>query len=117
MFLNLCVIVLTATQIIVCLLLVLLVLMQRPRHEGLSPAIGGGITDAIWGPQTNSVLHKGTVSLGVLLFVLSLALSMVKSAQVHEWSRLEMKSVPAANPVSPESAHEIIRAPGGALFR
>ena len=73
----------TAALVLVALLLILLVLMQRPRQEGLSPAIGAGLTEHIWGPQTPTVLHRGTVWLGTLLFVLSLSLAMVKKAQHH----------------------------------
>ena len=83
----------TAALVLVALLLILLVLMQRPRQEGLSPAIGAGITEHLWGPQTSTVLHRATVWLGALLFLLSLSLAMVKNAQHRAEHSL---TVPAA---------------------
>ena len=60
-------------HVIVCLLLALVVLMQRPKQEGLGAAFGGGLTDQAFGAQTTSVLQKGTVYLGTLFFVITLS--------------------------------------------
>jgi preprotein translocase subunit SecG len=60
----------------VCLLLVLVVLMQLPRSEGLGAAFGGSVTQDIFGAQTTNVLAKFTVWLGVAFFVLTLILAM-----------------------------------------
>lgn len=64
-------------HILVCLLMVLVVLMQRPRSEGLGAAFGAGMTDNIFGAQTTHVLAKFTTWLGIGFFVLTLALAMV----------------------------------------
>lgn len=64
-----------------CLLLSLLILMQRPKQEGLGAAFGSGMTDQILGAQTASVLQKSTVFLGVMFFVLTLALAVLYSAK------------------------------------
>ena len=63
--------------VIVCLLMTLLILMQRPKQEGLGAAFGGGVTDQVFGARTTNVLQKGTVYLGSLFFILSLALAMM----------------------------------------
>ena len=68
---------LVAAQIIVCLLLVFLVLMQRPKQEGLGAAFGGGMTDQMFGAQTTDVLQKGTVWLTVMFFVVSMLLAIL----------------------------------------
>lgn len=65
----------------VCLLLCLVVLMQRPKQEGLGAAFGGGMTDQAFGARTTDVLQKGTVYLGTSFFVITLALSLLVSAQ------------------------------------
>lgn len=64
-------------QVIVCLILGLLVLMQRPKNEGLGAAFGSGMTDSILGAGTTDVLQKGTVYFGIAFFVLTLGLSIL----------------------------------------
>jgi preprotein translocase subunit SecG len=66
-------------HVLVCLLMVLVVLMQRPRSEGLGAAFGSGMTENIFGAQTTHVLAKFTTWLGIAFFVLTLALAMVYS--------------------------------------
>ncbi|MES2922181.1 MAG: preprotein translocase subunit SecG [Verrucomicrobiota bacterium] len=63
--------------VIVCFLMTLLILMQRPKQEGLGAAFGGGVTDQVFGARTTNVLQKGTVYLGSLFFILSLALAVM----------------------------------------
>lgn len=64
-------------EVIVCVLLTLLVLMQRPRQEGLGAAFGGGMLDNYAGAQATNVLQKATTYLGVALFVLTFALAVL----------------------------------------
>jgi preprotein translocase subunit SecG len=66
-------------HVIVCLLMVLVVLMQRPRSEGLGAAFGSGMTENIFGAQTTHVLAKFTTWLGIAFFVLTLGLAMTYS--------------------------------------
>ncbi|HEX7260643.1 MAG TPA: preprotein translocase subunit SecG, partial [Luteolibacter sp.] len=62
--------------VIVCFLMTLIILMQRPKQEGLGAAFGGGVTDQVFGARTTNVLQKGTVYLGSLFFLLSLTLAV-----------------------------------------
>lgn len=71
--------ILTAVEVIVCLLLILVVLMQRPRQEGLGASFGDAAASQVWGAQTTNVLQKFTVYLAVLLFVLTLLLAVLVS--------------------------------------
>ncbi len=59
---------LTVIMVFVSLLIVLLVLMQRPKQEGLGAAFGGGMTDQMFGAQTSNVLQRGTVWLAIAFF-------------------------------------------------
>lgn len=68
-------------MVVVCLLLCLVVIMQRPKQEGLGAAFGGGMTDQAFGARTTDVLQKGTVYLGVLFFVITFTLSLLVTAQ------------------------------------
>lgn len=63
--------------VIVCLLMTLVVLMQRPKQEGLGAAFGGGVTDQVFGARTTNVLQRGTVYLGSMFFIISLLLSVL----------------------------------------
>jgi preprotein translocase subunit SecG len=75
---------LLALYVLVALLMVLVILMQRPKSEGLGAAFGGGVTENIFGAQTTNVLVKFTAWLAGIFFVLTFALSILYS---HKTSR------------------------------
>jgi preprotein translocase subunit SecG len=70
-------------HVVVSLLIVFIVLMQRPKSEGLGAAFGGGMTDNLFGAQTTNVLQKFTRVLGGIFFALTLLLSMLYSRQAR----------------------------------
>jgi len=45
--------------VITCLLMSLMILMQRPKQEGLGAAFGSGMTDQMFGARTTNVQHTG----------------------------------------------------------
>ena len=63
--------------VLVSLLMVLVILMQRPKSEGLGAAFGGGVTENIFGAQTTNVLVKFTTWLTGIFFALTFALSIL----------------------------------------
>lgn len=67
--------------VIVCVLMTLIILMQRPKQEGLGAAFGGGVTDQVFGARTTDVLQRGTVYMGSLFFILSLTLAVLIGQQ------------------------------------
>ena len=69
--------ILLVIHVIVSLLIILLVLMQRPKNEGLGAAFGGGATDQLFGAQTTNVLQTITRWLGGIFFALTLLLSIL----------------------------------------
>jgi len=76
---NIAIYILLGVNILVCILLTLLVLMQKPRSEGLGAAFGGSFTDSIFGAQTSDILTKGTIWLGSIFMVLTLVLALLYS--------------------------------------
>jgi preprotein translocase subunit SecG len=78
--------VLLVVHVVVCLLLCLTVLMQRPKQEGLGAAFGGGMTDQAFGARTTDVLQKGTVYLASILFVVTLVLSILVGTKSRDAS-------------------------------
>jgi preprotein translocase subunit SecG len=69
--------ILVTFHVLVCALMVGVVLMQRPKNEGLGAAFGGGMTENIFGAQTTHVLQKFTVWLGIVFFALTLLLAIL----------------------------------------
>src|ERR1700758_4317534 len=63
--------------VLVALLMVLVILMQRPKSEGLGAAFGGGVTENIFGAQTTNVLVKFTSWLVAIFFALTFVLSIL----------------------------------------
>lgn len=102
--------VLLVVFVIVCLLMGLLVLMQRPKQEGLGAAFGGGVTDQVFGARTTNVLQKGTVYLASLFFLLSLVLAILIGKQNQNKPIIDKKdtaaevSQPAPAPIAPPIA-------------
>jgi preprotein translocase subunit SecG len=64
--------------------MLLVILMQRPKSEGLGAAFGGGVTENIFGAQTTNVLVKFTGWLTGIFFALTFTLSVLYS---HKTSR------------------------------
>ncbi len=64
-------------DVLVALLMILLILMQRPKSEGLGAAFGGGVTENIFGAQTTNVLTKFTGWLAGIFFVVTFLLSIL----------------------------------------
>src|SRR2546425_1262837 len=93
--------------IFVALLMVLVILMQRPKSEGLGAAFGGAVTENIFGAQTTNVLTKFTAWLAGFFFVLTFALSILyahKSSGDSALRRELLKTQGAVAPVSPSPA-------------
>ena len=68
---------LTVVLALVCLLMVFIVLMQKPKQEGLGAAFGGGVTDSVWGADASNILQKITVWLAVMFFVITMVLAVL----------------------------------------
>lgn len=104
-------------ETIVCLLLILIVLMQRPRQEGLGAAFGSGMTDQMFGAHTTNVLQKGTTWLGIFFFALTFFLAVIVAHQDTKKANLpklvdeaDKKAVPTAPANMPKSITEALEA-------
>jgi preprotein translocase subunit SecG len=69
--------VLLAVDMLVAVLMTFVILMQRPKSEGLGAAFGGGVTENIFGAQTTNVLVKFTGWLAGIFFVLTFVLGVL----------------------------------------
>ena len=89
---------LLATYALVALLMIFVILMQRPKSEGLGAAFGGGVTENLFGAQTTNVLTKFTAWLAGIFFILTFVLSILYSHKSNASSNLRrelMKNQPA----------------------
>ncbi len=73
LLINLCLVLF----VLVAALMVFVILMQRPKSEGLGAAFGAGVTENIFGAQTTNVLVKFTTWLVGIFFALTFALSVL----------------------------------------
>jgi preprotein translocase subunit SecG len=92
---------LLAIHVVVSLLIILLVLMQRPKSEGLGAAFGGGMTENLFGAQTTNVLAGATRWLGGIFFLLTLILSILYAKESTQHSSIQanlLKQAAAATP-------------------
>ena len=106
---NLLINLLLIVYVFVALLMVLVILMQRPKSEGLGAAFGGGVTENIFGAQTTNVLVKFTAWLAGIFFALTFALSILyahKNTADSAFRRELMKTqaAPQTSPASPATA-------------
>ena len=102
---NLLINLLSVFFVLVALLMVLVILMQRPKSEGLGAAFGGAVTENIFGAQTTNVLVKFTTWLAGIFFALTFGLSILyahRGAGGESAFRRELmkqQAAPAASPV------------------
>jgi preprotein translocase subunit SecG len=115
---NILINILLAVYVMVALLMLLVILMQRPKSEGLGAAFGGGVTENIFGAQTTNVLTKATAWLAGLFFFLTFALSILyahRSMSSSTGLRRELeKTQPAAKtlPLPKPQPSSAVGAPG-----
>ena len=62
---------------LIALFLILLVLMQRPKSEGIGASLGGAMMNELFSAQTTNVLQKATRWLGGSFFLFALVISMM----------------------------------------
>ncbi len=72
---------LSIVLVLASLLIVLVVLLQRPKQEGLGASFGGGMLDSSFGAHTTDVLQKATVWFAVIFFGGAMLLTVVKARQ------------------------------------
>src|SRR4051812_43722305 len=80
--------ILSGIFIFVALLMILVILIQLSKSEGLGAAFGGGVTENIFGGQTTNGLTKITGWLAAIFFLLCFALSILYAQKSNLQSNL-----------------------------
>jgi preprotein translocase subunit SecG len=81
-------------EVIACLLLAMVVMIQKPKEGGLGGAIGGGMLEASLGADAGNVLIKTTAILGAVFLLNTLILARLTST-VHSKSLMAGEGEPA----------------------
>jgi preprotein translocase subunit SecG len=99
---------------LVCILVVLVILMQRPSaNAGMGAALGGGAAETVFGGESANVLSKMTTTLTVILFVLSFGLYLGFVAR-EKPSVKALDAAATAAPAAPAAAAAAPAAPAPA---
>ncbi len=90
-------------EVVVCILLAMVVMLQKPKEGGLGGAIGGGMMEAALGADAGNVLIRTTAILGAVFLINTLVLARLTST-VHSRSLMAREAEPAAEaaPAVPE---------------
>ena len=111
-------------EVLVCILLAMVVMLQKPKEGGLGGAFGGGMLEASLGADAGNVLIRTTAILGAIFLLNTLVLARLTST-VHSRSLMAREAEPAVEtapelpatpdlPAVPEAAPEVPAAPAAA---
>ena len=82
-------------EVLVCILLAMVVMLQKPKEGGLGGALGGSMMEAALGADAGNVLIRTTAILGAIFLLNTLVLARLTST-VHSRSLMAREAEPAA---------------------
>ena len=88
-------------EVLCCLLLIGLVLLQKSKSEGLGLAFGAGAGEALFGARAGNVLSNATVVLGIVFMANTLLLGILFAQQ--EKTIMDGAPAPMAQPAAMQS--------------
>ena len=100
---NILIYILTGIHVLVALFLIVLVLAQKSKDQGVGAAFGGGVTESVFGGSTTPLVRM-TIWCGCILLVTTLSLAMLQSHRTSGSSLIEralQKPAPAPSSSSP----------------
>lgn len=89
--------------VIVALFMGLVIMMQRPKQEGLGAAFGANVTDQVFGARTTNVLQRTTVYLASTFLLLTLLLGFLNGRKNSSKATLVADPAPVTAPAAPET--------------
>lgn len=89
-------------EVVVCLLLALVVMLQKPKEGGLG-GLAGGMGEAVFGANAGNVLIKVTAWLGAIFLINTLALARFTSkSDPHAGSVMAGEQAPVQREAAPQ---------------
>ncbi len=98
-------------EIVVCLLLALIVMLQKPKEGGLGGSFGGGALEASLGADAGNVLIKGTAILAAIFLVNTLVLARLTATKQSDSVVADLEPAPAAEQLPALPAEEVVPPP------
>ncbi len=89
-------------EVVVCLMLALIVMLQKPKEGGLGGAFGGGALEASLGADAGNVLIKATAILAAIFLLNTLVLARLTSTKASESVLANETSAPVQAPALPD---------------
>lgn len=113
---NILIIFLTAVHVLVALFLIVLVLMQKSKDQGVGAAFGGGMTETVFGANTTTALVRMTIWCACILLATSLILATLHARRnsggsLMQGVRPSAPAAPAGLPSLPPATPEAPAAP------
>ncbi len=84
-------------------LLILAILMQRSKQDGLGATFGGGLTETVFGAQTSTILVRITSWLIGFFFFLAITLAWLYGHRGHQESELSRRLHAASHAEAPSA--------------
>jgi preprotein translocase subunit SecG len=106
--------ILVIVEVLVCVLLIGVILLQKSRSHGAGMAFGAGMGESLFGAQAGNVLTRATVILGIVFLVNTVALALLQSKRGVRSVADRVKDVPAAAPSMPQPQAQPAAAPAAA---
>ena len=100
-------------EVVVCVLLALIVMLQKPKEGGLGGAFGGGALEASLGADAGNVLIKATAILGAVFLLNTLILAKLTSTESSPSVVGNIKAAPVQE-AAPQTLPELPAAPAPA---
>lgn len=85
-------------EVLCCLMLIGLILLQKSKSEGLGLAFGAGAGESLFGARAGNVLSRATVILGIVFLANSLLLGVLFAQK--DKTLMEQVPVPATQPAA-----------------
>ena len=85
-------------EVLSCLLLIGLILLQKSKSEGLGLAFGAGAGESLFGARAGNVLSKATVVIGIIFMANTLFLGVLFAQK--DKTLMEQAPAPAAQPAA-----------------
>ena len=118
MLVNILIRVLMALEVVVCLMLIGIILIQKSKGQGLGLSFGSGAAESVFGGQMGNVLTRTTVILAIAFLVNTTLLAILKpqgarSADVTERFAQDAAAEAAAVPGAADAAAAVPAASEG----
>jgi preprotein translocase subunit SecG len=100
-------------EVVTCLLLVGVILLQKSKSEGLGLAFGAGVGETLFGSRAGNVLTKITVTLGLVFLANTALLGMIFTHQTEK-SIIDQRVGAAPVQMAPAPTQQPVEAPAPA---